>query len=77
MLGKRDSEMAVIVQDTETVPSMMDGKEYQAGRFAQGLRLECFRSALQSHGFTISSTELGLRVTLTLATSTGLDSFSP
>lgn len=46
MLGKRDSEMAVIVQDTETVPSVMDGKEYQAGRFAQGLRLECFRLVL-------------------------------
>ncbi|KAL4677855.1 hypothetical protein H8959_020529 [Pygathrix nigripes] len=43
MLGKRDSEMAVIVQDTETVPSVMDGEEYQAGRFAQGLRLQCFR----------------------------------
>ncbi|ERE92390.1 phospholipase D1 [Cricetulus griseus] len=43
MLGKRDSEMAVIVQDTETVPSIMDGKEYQAGCFAQGLRLQCFR----------------------------------
>ncbi|GAB1300552.1 Phospholipase [Apodemus speciosus] len=46
MLGKRDSEMAVIVQDTEMVPSMMDGKEYQAGRFARGLRLECFRLVL-------------------------------
>lgn len=46
MLGKRDSEMAVIVQDTETVPSIMDGEEYQAGRFAQGLRLECFRLVL-------------------------------
>lgn len=46
MLGKRDSEMAVIVQDTETVPSVMDGKEYQAGHFAQGLRLECFRLVL-------------------------------
>ncbi|XP_031232340.1 phospholipase D1 isoform X2 [Mastomys coucha] len=46
MLGKRDSEMAVIVQDTETVPSMMDGKEYQAGCFARGLRLECFRLVL-------------------------------
>ncbi|KAM9089333.1 phospholipase D1 isoform 2-T3 [Megaptera novaeangliae] len=43
MLGKRDSEMAVIVQDTETVPSVMDGKEYQAGHFALGLRLQCFR----------------------------------
>ncbi|XP_032263100.1 phospholipase D1 isoform X2 [Phoca vitulina] len=46
MLGKRDSEVAVIVQDTETVPSVMDGEEYQAGRFAQGLRLQCFRVVL-------------------------------
>ncbi|CAO2613572.1 Phospholipase D1 [Lemmus lemmus] len=46
MLGKRDSEMAVIVQDTETVPSVMDGKEYQAGCFARGLRLQCFRLVL-------------------------------
>ncbi|KAI5281820.1 Phospholipase D1 [Manis pentadactyla] len=46
MLGKRDSEMAVIVQDTEMVPSVMDGKEYQAGRFSQGLRLQCFRVVL-------------------------------
>ncbi|XP_045358930.1 phospholipase D1 isoform X3 [Leopardus geoffroyi] len=46
MLGKRDSEMAVIIQDTETVPSVMDGEEYQAGRFAQGLRLQSFRVVL-------------------------------
>ncbi|KAM6222763.1 phospholipase D1 [Rhynchocyon petersi] len=46
MLGKRDSEMAVIVQDTETVPSVMDGEAYQAGRFARGLRLQCFRLVL-------------------------------
>ncbi|XP_020836088.1 phospholipase D1 isoform X2 [Phascolarctos cinereus] len=46
MLGKRDSEMAVIVQDTETVPSVMNGEKYQAGRFAQGLRLQCFRVVL-------------------------------
>nr|XP_035931523.1 phospholipase D1 isoform X3 [Halichoerus grypus] len=46
MLGKRDSEVAVIVQDTETVPSVMDGEEYQAGRFAQELRLQCFRVVL-------------------------------
>lgn len=46
MLGKRDSEMAVIVQDTETVPSVMDGEAYQAGVFAQGLRLQCFRVVL-------------------------------
>uniref|UniRef100_A0A669QWA9 Phospholipase n=1 Tax=Phasianus colchicus TaxID=9054 RepID=A0A669QWA9_PHACC len=44
MLGKRDSEVAIIVQDTETVPSVMDGEEYSAGRFAQSLRLRCFRN---------------------------------
>lgn len=43
MLGKRDSEMAIIVQDSDTVPSVMDGQEYRAGRFAQSLRLRCFR----------------------------------
>uniref|UniRef100_A0A8C5TND6 Phospholipase n=1 Tax=Malurus cyaneus samueli TaxID=2593467 RepID=A0A8C5TND6_9PASS len=46
MLGKRDSEMAIIVQDTDTVPSVMDGHDYSAGRFAQSLRLRCFRVVL-------------------------------
>uniref|UniRef100_A0A6I8NTK7 Phospholipase n=1 Tax=Ornithorhynchus anatinus TaxID=9258 RepID=A0A6I8NTK7_ORNAN len=46
MLGKRDSEMAIIVEDTETLPSMMDGEEYQAGSFALTLRLQCFRLVL-------------------------------
>ncbi|XP_063075082.1 phospholipase D1a [Engraulis encrasicolus] len=49
MLGKRDSEVAVIVEDTETVPSVMDGEEYQAGKFALGLRLECFKTLLGAH----------------------------
>lgn len=43
MLGKRDSEVAVIVEDSETVASVMDGKVYQAGSYALQLRLECFR----------------------------------
>ncbi|XP_039983506.1 phospholipase D1 [Xiphias gladius] len=46
MLGKRDSEVAVIVEDSETVASVMDGQAYQAGRFALRLRLECFRMIL-------------------------------
>nr|XP_033814664.1 phospholipase D1 isoform X2 [Geotrypetes seraphini] len=46
MMGKRDSELAVIVQDTETVPSVMNGEEYAAGKFAQALRLQCFRVVL-------------------------------
>uniref|UniRef100_UPI00398F5682 phospholipase D2-like isoform X2 n=1 Tax=Pristiophorus japonicus TaxID=55135 RepID=UPI00398F5682 len=43
MLGKRDSEMAVLVEDSEMVTSVMDGEEYQAGRFAHHLRLQCFK----------------------------------
>ncbi|XP_051556150.1 phospholipase D1-like [Myxocyprinus asiaticus] len=50
MLGKRDSEVAVIFEDSETMPSVMDGQEYQAGKFALQLRLECFKTILG--GFT-------------------------
>ncbi|XP_072542407.1 phospholipase D1 isoform X3 [Salminus brasiliensis] len=46
MLGKRDSEMAVVVEDTEFQDSLMDGEIYQAGRFALSLREECFRTVL-------------------------------
>ncbi|KAJ8003765.1 hypothetical protein DPEC_G00151740 [Dallia pectoralis] len=49
MLGKRDSEVAVIIEDSETVTAMMDGQEYQAGCFARALRLECFRTILGAH----------------------------
>ncbi|XP_041093277.1 phospholipase D1-like [Polyodon spathula] len=48
MLGSRDSELAVLVEDSETVPSLMGGQEYQAGRLALALRLECFRVLLGS-----------------------------
>ncbi|CAH2272671.1 phospholipase D2 isoform X1 [Pelobates cultripes] len=43
MMGKRDSELAVIVEDTEFVSSVMDEKPYQAGKFAHGLRMDCFK----------------------------------
>lgn len=43
MLGKRDSEVAVIVEDSEKVAAVMDGREYEAGAYALQLRLECFR----------------------------------
>lgn len=45
MLGNRDSEMAVFVEDEERVPSVMGGEEYQAGPLTLALRKECFRSA--------------------------------
>ncbi|XP_071398065.1 phospholipase D1-like [Centroberyx affinis] len=49
MLGKRDSEVAVIVEDSEKVTAVMDGQEYQAGPYALQLRLECFRTILGGH----------------------------
>uniref|UniRef100_A0A4X2JZ57 Phospholipase n=1 Tax=Vombatus ursinus TaxID=29139 RepID=A0A4X2JZ57_VOMUR len=46
LLGKRDSELAVLIEDTEMEPSLMDGEEYQAGRFALSLRKHCFSTIL-------------------------------
>uniref|UniRef100_A0A8C4QK67 Phospholipase n=1 Tax=Eptatretus burgeri TaxID=7764 RepID=A0A8C4QK67_EPTBU len=46
MLGRRDSELAVVVSDTEFVPSTMDGQPYEAGKFAGSLRNNCFRLIL-------------------------------
>uniref|UniRef100_A0A3B3ZFM6 Phospholipase n=1 Tax=Periophthalmus magnuspinnatus TaxID=409849 RepID=A0A3B3ZFM6_9GOBI len=42
MLGSRDSELAVFVEDEERVPSVMDGQEYEAGPVTLALRKECF-----------------------------------
>ena len=43
MLGKRDSELAVLVQDTKMVKSRMNGEKYKAGKFAFGLREWLFK----------------------------------
>ncbi|XP_040271201.1 phospholipase D2 [Bufo bufo] len=46
MLGKRDSELAVMVEDTEYQQSFMDGEPYQAGKYALSLRMDCFNTLL-------------------------------
>uniref|UniRef100_W5KLR6 Phospholipase n=1 Tax=Astyanax mexicanus TaxID=7994 RepID=W5KLR6_ASTMX len=46
MLGSRDSELAVLVEDEERVPSRMNGEDYEAGPLALALRKECFRVLL-------------------------------
>ncbi|KAG2462471.1 PLD1 Phospholipase, partial [Polypterus senegalus] len=56
MLGKRDSEMAVLIEDTQKIPSVMDGEEYLAGKLALELRLECFKLILG--GFTDPSIDV-------------------
>ncbi|KAI8891245.1 phospholipase D/nuclease [Backusella circina FSU 941] len=46
MAGNRDSEIAMIIEDTETIPSYMDGKEYQAAKFAHTLRMQLWKEHL-------------------------------
>jgi phospholipase D1/2 len=45
-LGYRDSEMAVVIEDTEYVDSFMNEKPFQAGYFASSLRRQVFRKHL-------------------------------
>ena len=42
MMGSRDSELAVVVEDPKTEPSLMDGLEYKASAFAHSLRTTCW-----------------------------------
>ena len=46
LTGTRDSEMAVLVQDTDKFPVKFNGKEHMAGRFAASLRRTVFREHL-------------------------------
>jgi phospholipase D1/2 len=45
-LGNRDSEIAMIVEDTDMVSSYMDGKEYKAAKFAHTLRMQLWKEHL-------------------------------
>lgn len=44
--GNRDSEVAMIIRDTDLVKSKMDGQDYYAGRFAFELRKRLMREHL-------------------------------
>lgn len=39
----RDSDIAVVLRDSTTVPGLMDGQPYVAGPFARSLRMELWR----------------------------------
>jgi phospholipase D1/2 len=45
-LGDHDSEIAIIIRDPEPVESYMDGRPWQASKFAASLRREIFRKHL-------------------------------
>ncbi|KAG2387064.1 hypothetical protein C9374_002099 [Naegleria lovaniensis] len=48
MLGTRDSEIAVVIQDhpSSTINTKMNGKSYKSGKFAHSLRIRCWREHL-------------------------------
>ena len=46
MLGKRDSEYAVIINEQRKLNSIMDGKEYKAANFAHSFRVNLFAEHL-------------------------------
>ncbi|KAG9048406.1 Phospholipase D1 [Tulasnella sp. UAMH 9824] len=43
MRGDRDSELAVVVRDTDLIPGKMAGKPFKVGRFAHTLRIRLMR----------------------------------
>ncbi|KAI9471840.1 MAG: hypothetical protein EXX96DRAFT_581892 [Benjaminiella poitrasii] len=45
-LGNRDSEIAVVIEDTDLVDSQMNGQPYKASRFALTLRMQLFKEHL-------------------------------
>jgi len=46
LIGHRDSEIAVVIHDTETTPSIMNEQPYEAGVFTLALRQYLFREHL-------------------------------
>jgi phospholipase D1/2 len=45
-LGTHDSEIAVVIEDSDTVDSVMGGQQFQAAKFAASLRRQIFRKHL-------------------------------
>lgn len=46
MLGDRDSEIGVRIEDVQTVNTTMNGKDYKSGKFVYDLRMDLFRMFL-------------------------------
>uniref|UniRef100_A0A452YXX4 Phospholipase n=1 Tax=Aegilops tauschii subsp. strangulata TaxID=200361 RepID=A0A452YXX4_AEGTS len=49
LLGSRDSEIAVVIEDKEVVNSKMDGRHWEAGKFSLSLRLSLWAEHLGLH----------------------------
>ena len=46
--GNGDSEIALVVEDQDLVPAMMNGRPYQVARFAATLRRKIYRGVCSS-----------------------------
>lgn len=53
MLGKRDSELAIVVKDVHFFDSKMNGQNYKSGNFCGKLRLTLFREHLGEDDFNL------------------------
>ena len=54
MLGHRDSEVDVVIKDTEMILGKMDGENYDVGKFSHSLRCQLMREhlgVLKGHNF--------------------------
>uniref|UniRef100_A0A0D9V062 Phospholipase n=1 Tax=Leersia perrieri TaxID=77586 RepID=A0A0D9V062_9ORYZ len=49
LLGPRDSEIGIIIEDKEVVTSTMDGRNWEAGKFSLSLRLSLWAEHLGLH----------------------------
>ena len=45
MLGSRDSELAVLIEDTEMVDGVMNSQPYKVGKFSHSLRCHLYMYA--------------------------------
>ncbi|XP_052155891.1 phospholipase D zeta 1-like [Oryza glaberrima] len=54
LLGSRDSEIAVVIEDKEVVSSKMNGKPWEAGKFSLSLRLSLWAEHLGLHRGEVS-----------------------
>ena len=61
MLGDRDSEVAVIIQDNEMMEGKMNGRPYQVGKFSRSLRCHLLKEHLGLLSET-TATSLNIKV---------------
>jgi phospholipase D1/2 len=45
-MGDRDSEVAIVIEDTDLIESSMNGEKYMATRFAAAFRRQLFKQHL-------------------------------